>query len=103
MLRALSYLYINVPIRLFYVKDNINTDKNFFCKQGSVLLLQLHECFVVSELHLLPINKAVPLGPGLVSVVWVLQHVQSEQLGLLFVVSTYIIDTFRYKALDICR
>ena len=30
----------------------------------------------------------VPLGPGLVSVVWVLQHVQSEQLGLLFVVST---------------
>ena len=39
----------------------------------------------------------------LVSVVWVLQHVQSEQLGLLFVVSTYIIDTFRYKALDIYR
>ena len=87
MLRALSYLYINVPIRLFYVKDNINTDKNFFWKQGSVLLLQLHERFVVSQLHLLPINKAVPLGPGLVSVVWVLQHVQPGQLGLLVVVS----------------
>ena len=77
MLKALSYLYINVPIKLLYVKDNMNTDKNSICKQGLVLLLQLHESFVVSQLHLLPINKAVPLGPGLVSVVWVLQHVQS--------------------------
>ena len=60
-----------------------------------ILTLLLHQSFKICNLHLLSIDKTVSLGPGLVPVARVLDHVEPGELGLPVVVELLLLPRHR--------
>ena len=67
----------------------------FFYNFILILILLFHQSFKICNLHLLSIDKTVPLWPGLVSVSRVLDHVEPGELGLPVVVELLLLPRHR--------